>query len=54
MNTAIYMLRSLQVGLSISDLEQLSVGMVYDIITESGNDNCEYEQKATQEDFDKF
>lgn len=54
MNTAIYILRALQVGLSIEDIEQLSVGMVYDILTEYGNDSCEYDQKATQADFDKF
>lgn len=54
MNTAVYLLRALQAGLRLSDLEELSVGMVMDIITESANDGYEYEIKATQADFDSF
>lgn len=52
--TALYMLRCFQVGLHIADLEYLSVGMVLDIFTESGNDNYEYKDVATQADFNKF
>jgi hypothetical protein len=48
------MLRCFQVGLRIADLEQLSIGMVYDIFTESNNDSYKYKQVANQEDFDKF
>lgn len=48
------MLRCFQCGISVADLEQLSTGMVYDIFTESRNDNYEYKQVATQSDFDKF
>lgn len=36
------------------DLEDLDTGMVYDMLTEQGNDSEEYEYIATQEDFDKF
>ena len=54
MTVALYALRCFQLGLSIADLETLSVGFVLDMITESANDNCEYKQLATQEDFDKF
>ena len=30
------------------------IGLVYDIFTEKGNDNCEYATLATQEDFDRW
>lgn len=54
MNTAVFMLRCFQVGLSLSDLECIDYGFVMDIVIESGNDGCEYKQVATQEDFDAF
>lgn len=38
----------------MADLDELDVGMVYDIMIESGNDNEEYDIKATQADFDRF
>lgn len=54
MNTAVYMLRALQLGLSTADLENLEVGTVMDMIIESGNDNAHYDTVATQEDFNRF
>lgn len=48
------MLRAVQTGLSISDLDGLNFGDVVDMIIESANDSYEYEFKATQEDFDRF
>ena len=54
MNTALFMLRCLQVGLRIDDLDRLDYGAVLDIITESANDSYEYKYKATQRDFDNF
>lgn len=48
------MLRCFQTGISISDLERLSIGTVLDIFTESDNDNYDYGQLATQADFDKY
>lgn len=36
------------------DLELLTIGMVTDMMIEAGNDQCEYPQLATQEDFDRF
>ena len=38
MNTALYLLRCVQIGLSISDLELLSIGMIFDMFTEQAND----------------
>ena len=54
MTCGLYMLRVLQSGLRLDDLDNLTLGMVYDIFTESGNDSCEYKRIATQADFDAF
>ena len=54
MNTALYVLRAKQMGLSLSEMEELEEGFITDMIIESNNDNYEYKQLATQEDFDKF
>lgn len=48
------MLRAVQLGISISDLDLLTIGMVQDMYIEAANDECEYETLATQEDFDNF
>lgn len=54
MNTAIYMLRAKQMGLSIADMEELEEGFIVDMMVESGNDNFDYKEVANQSDFDKF
>lgn len=54
MNTAVYFLRAKQIGLSIAELEEIEIGFVYDLVIENGNDNCEYDKKATQGDIDKL
>lgn len=54
MTTPLFLLRCLQIGLSLRDLELLTVGMVNDIFIENQNDDYEYVPLATQEDFDKF
>lgn len=41
-------------GISIEDLEHLTVGMVYDMMTERINDSVDYPIEATQRDFDLF
>lgn len=38
----------------MSDLDMLDMGMVYDMLTEQGNDSADYDIIATQADFDKF
>jgi len=48
------MLRCVQCGISISDLELLSIGMVNDMFIEMKNDEYEYPVLATQEDIDKL
>lgn len=52
--TGLFLLRCAQMGLSMSDLDRLDVGMVYDMLIENGNDDAEWNKIATQEDFDKF
>lgn len=54
MSTALYTLRAVQIGLKLSDLDSLSMGELFDLITEAGNDNYEYPELATQDDFDRF
>ena len=54
MTTALFLLRCLEVGLSLRDLDLLTIGMVLDIWTERSNDDVKYSQVAGQEEFDKF
>lgn len=54
MTLALFLLRAIQIGLSLTDLDCLEYGTVVDMMTESANDSCEYRQLASQEDFDKF
>ena len=46
------MLRCVQCGISISDLDLLSIGMVNDMFIELKNDDSEYPVLATQADID--
>ena len=55
----LFLLRCLEVGLFLSDLDLLTIGMVLDIWTEKGNDGEKYEaraivREANQHDFDVF
>lgn len=54
MTTALFLLRCVEVGIAISDLDLLSIGMVLDIWTEKGNDGIKYDKVAGQAEFDKF
>ena len=54
MTTALFMLRCVQLGISIRDLDLLTIGMINDMYAESSNDDCKYATLATQKDFDKF
>ncbi len=54
MNTAVYALRAVQLGLTLNDIEQLEEGMIVDMMIESSNDGYNYSQLATQEDMDGF
>ena len=50
MTTPLFLLRCVQLGLSMADLELLSIGLINDMYAESRNDDCKYAQIATQED----
>ena len=54
MTTSLFLLRCVQLGLSIRDLDLLTIGMVNDMYVESRNDEHKYTVVATQEDFDRF
>lgn len=47
-------MRASQTGLTQEDLDELTVGMVLDMFTESANDSYDYAYLATQEDFDRW
>ena len=44
----------MQLGISMGDMELLSIGLINDMYAESRNDECKFAQMATQEDFDRF
>ncbi len=54
MTTPLFLLRCAEIGISISDLDLLTIGLVIDMWTEKGNDEVKFRRVATQEDFDKF
>lgn len=55
MNTGLYLLRCVEMGLSMSDLEQLDMGMIFDMMTERTNDSWDgWAGVAEQADFDRF
>ena len=57
MTTALFLLRAVELGISIRDLDLLSIGLILDMWSERANDSVEYEKAArpaTQEDFDAF
>jgi len=54
MSVALFLLRCTEVGLSMSDLDELTVGMVNDMFVEKSNDNYDWKEIASQEDFDRF
>ena len=54
MTTPLFLLRCVEIGISVSDLDLLTVGLVLDIWTEKTNDGVKYRRIADQSDFDKF
>ncbi|MDO4460819.1 MAG: hypothetical protein Q4C42_12220 [Clostridia bacterium] len=56
MTTALFLLRCTEIGISISDLDLLTIGLVMDMWTEKGNDSAKYNNTvlAGQEEFDRF
>jgi len=54
MTTPLFLLRCVQLGLSIGELDLLTIGTVNDLYAEMSNDSYEYKVYANQEDFDRF
>ena len=57
LTAALFYLRCLQLGLSISDTDLLSIGEIFDMVIEAGNDQEDDKdtvRQATQADFDRF
>lgn len=41
-------------GISIADTDLLTIGEIFDMMTEAGNDKAEYAYVATQDDMANF
>ena len=54
MSTALYLLRCKQIHLTFEEMDMIECGTVYDMMTESGNDQYDYPLKAGQEQFREF
>ena len=54
MTTPLFLLRCVQIGINIRDLDLLTIGMVNDIYAELNNDDYKYATVASQTDFDNF
>ncbi len=54
MTTPLFLLRCVQLGLSMADMELLSIGLVNDMYTEQMNDECRYCQLGSQGDMARF
>ena len=56
LTASLYLLRCIQLGLSIEDLKQLTIGMVLDVYTVLENNKIDNNSvhEATQEDMDRF
>ncbi len=55
MTTGLYLLRAVQLGISIADLSLLTVGTVFDMCAEAHNDaEGGFAEVADQEDIDRW
>ena len=48
------MLRCAELGLSAAELDDMTMGMVFDMLIEKANDHEKYDYKGTQADIDAF
>ena len=55
MTTPLFLLRCVQIGIALSELDLLTIGVVNDMFTERENDNFDgWTEVAGQADFDSF
>lgn len=48
------MLRALKLGISLRDMELVTIGMINEMYAEAANDTLDWTELATQEDMDRF
>ena len=53
MTTPLFLLRCVEIGISIRDLDLLTIGLVLDMWTEKGNDGATYDADYEVVDEDK-
>lgn len=54
MTSALFLLRCKELGLSLDELDDLDIGMVFDMFTERANDSYDWAVLASQDDFRRF
>ena len=54
MTTPLFLLRCKQLGLSMTELDLLTIGLINDMFTERENDDISYDYRATQDDMNTF
>ncbi len=54
MTTALFMLRCVELGLSIADLDLLTIGSVNDMFNEKRRDSLEWREEATAADIKRM
>ena len=47
------MLRALKLGISLRDMELVTIGMINEMYAEEANDSLDWPELATQEDMDR-
>ncbi len=53
MTTALFMLRCVELGLNIADLDLLTIGSVNDMFNEKSRDSMEWREEATHGDMER-
>lgn len=48
------MLRAVKLGITIRDMELVTIGMINEMYAEEANDSLDWPELATQEDMDRF
>ncbi len=54
MTTPLFLLRCVQLGISLRDLDLVTIGCINDMFAEKCNDGTEYAELATQDQMDRF
>ena len=54
MTTPLFLLRCTEIGISITDLDLLTIGLVLDLWAEKGTDSVTYRKVASQKDLNRF